>query len=168
MQTDDFPRFHAVMQGMAKLYERDLDRVLLDVYWLALGSWSLAQFEQAAGHLMATSRFMPRPADFTDLRRASRPTAGEAFARALKHAASSAYRSGPLGDAVIDAAVAALGGYGVIAMSDDEGVRFLERRFAEHYGAIAEVEAVRDALPSVAPRVGGPKSITDLLPRREP
>ena len=79
MNTDDFPRFRSVLAGMAKLYERELDGPLLDAYWLALGDWSLGDFEQASRRLMATSRFMPRPADYHELRKqAGAMTAGEA------------------------------------------------------------------------------------------
>lgn len=169
MRQADFQRFRAVMTGMAKVYEREIDGALLDAYWLALRDWSLADFEAAAAHLMRTSKFMPRPADFHELREAGRQTAAEAWLQALRHAASSAYRNGPLGDPLIDRAVAALGGYRVIAMCEDDKLGFLERRFAEHYEAIQDAEETRRALPGIGngealsaedrPRVEGPRKL---------
>jgi hypothetical protein len=150
MRQADYQRFKVAMTGMAKVYERELDVLLLDAYWLALRSWSLQEFEAAAGHLMSTSEFMPRPSAFNALRQAARPTAGEAWAKALHHAAKSGYRKGPLGDSFIDAVVCVLGGYKVIAMCEESRLHFLERRFCEHYEAKQDSEAVRDALPEIA------------------
>jgi len=146
----DFNRFKAVMVGMAKLYERELDGVLLDAYWISLRGWSLEEFEQAAAHLMGTEEFMPRPAAFNALRKAERSTTGEAWATAVEHARSSNYRSGLLGDPAVDGAVRALGGYVAIARCDEDRLHFLERRFAEHYEAIQDAEDTREAVPLLA------------------
>jgi hypothetical protein len=152
MQPADFQRFKSVMTGMAKVYERELDGVLLDAYWLTLRGWSLPEFEAAAAHLMSTSEFMPRPAAFHALRQAARPTPGEAWARVLRHVRTGAYRQGGLRDDTVESAVRALGGYRAIAMSHEERLPFLERRFSEHYATKADVEVIREALPQlVAP-----------------
>jgi hypothetical protein len=155
MEASEFSRFKSVMTGMAKVYERELDGMLLDAYWLVLKSWSLSEFEQAAGHLMGTSEFMPKPAQFMAIRKAGRPTSGEAWANALQHAASSAYRDGQLGDSVTDAAVRAIGGYVAIAMCDEDKTHFLERRFAEHFETIQDAGDVREAVPYIVNRSTG-------------
>jgi hypothetical protein len=180
MQQADFQRFRAVMTGMAKVYEREIDGALLDAYWLALRDWSLADFEAAAAHLMRTSKFMPRPADFHELREAGRPTAAEAWLKAVE-ASAGAISCGRVmtvrtcGDPLIDRAVRAIGGYGAIAMCDEDKLHFLERRFAEHYESIQDAEEVRAALPQLTGsdavshsstfRVTGPRSAKDILGR---
>ena len=147
MLVEDFQRFRAVIAGMGKLYEREVDTALLDAYWIALRDWPLEDFERAAGHLMRTSEFMPRPAAFTALRKAGGMTAGEAWAIALEHAKGS-YRAGPTVPQV-ERAVAAMGGWQVIARSNLDGLPFLERRFAEHFAEIESREDVREALPAI-------------------
>ncbi len=163
MDTPEFARFRDVMNGMAKLYEREIDAAVLDAYWLALRSWSISEFEQAAAHLMGSRQFMPRPFDFNELRKASRPTAGEAWARAVLHAASSAYRDGPLGEEPTDTCVRCLGGYVAIAMCDEDKLHYLERRFVEHYEAKQDADETREALPELTreerPRAVGLRSI---------
>lgn len=159
MQTNEFERFNAVMNGMAKLYEREIDQPLLDAYWLALRDWPLEQFEQAAGHLMAHNKFMPRPAEFNELRKASKQTAGEAWAKVLQFARTgythwtdggvTRTKAEPPDDPAIQRAVAAIGGYHAIAMSETSKTPFLERRFCENYDAMETAEEVRTALPSV-------------------
>lgn len=167
MQPAEFERFKAVMNGMSKVYEREIDGVLLDAYWLSLRSWSLRDFEQAAGHLMGNSKFMPRPADFTELRNAGRPTGGEAFAQALAHCASSSYRAGPHPDPIIDACVRACGGYLVIAMSEQDRLPFIERRFAEHFEHLQDAEDTREALPQITrrgpPQLSGPRHVSQVF-----
>jgi hypothetical protein len=162
VQQADFQRFHAVMHGMAKVYEREIDQLLLDAYWLALRDWTFPEFEQAAGQLMRSSRFMPRPADFNALRQAARPTVGEAWARVLAHA-SGGYRDGSGLDPVIDRAVKTLGGYRAIAMTQTDQLHWVEKRFAQHYGDMLEASETRAAL-GFDPDPDAPWS----LPRRAP
>lgn len=170
MEANDFSRFRAVIAGLARVYDRELDGTLLDAYWLALRAWPLEDVERAAAHLLTSSRFMPRPADFAALRRAGAMTAGEAWQAALVHARG-AYRAGPSVPPV-ERAVAALGGWQVIARASEDSLPFLERRFAEHFVEIEAREEVREALPAlVAPsstwrtRALGPARVGDVLAR---
>jgi hypothetical protein len=170
MQTDDRARFRAILVGIARVYDREVDSLLLDTYWLALRDWSIEDVERAAAHLLTSSRFMPRPADFAALRRAGAMTAGEAWQAALVHARG-AYRAGPSVPPV-ERAVAALGGWQVIARSSEDSLPFLERRFAEHFVEIEAREEVREALPAlVGPsstfrtRALGPARVGDSLAR---
>lgn len=168
MDLSDFERFNAVMNGMAKLFDREIDNMLLDAYWLALRDWPLADFEQAAGHLMATARFMPRPADFNELRKAAKPVPAEAWLTARKACKSAwtphGYRGGTSGDPLIDKAVQAIGGYAAIAMCDTDKLHFLERKFAEVYESLDSAEEVRQALPSLT---GGTFGLAALQKQRE-
>jgi hypothetical protein len=172
VQPTDFARFRAVIVGMGKMYEREIDGPLLDAYWLALRAWELSDFEEAAGQLMGTSEFMPRPAAFNELRKAGCPTSGEAWIRALENSRNAfvcgqVTRGPSCGDPLIDRAAHAIGGYGAIAMCDSSKLSFLEKRFAEHYEAISAAEDVREAVPQLTygnrGRLSGPTSIRNLL-----
>ncbi len=153
MRPEDFQRFNAVMNGMAKLYERDLDAPLLDAYWLALREWPLDAFENAAAHLMGKAKFMPRPSEFNELRKAQKPVAAEAWLKARWSCGTAytpnGYVGGTSGDPLIDKAVAVIGGYGAIAMCDESKLHFLERRFKEVYESIEDAQEVRQALPQL-------------------
>lgn len=164
MEQVDFPRFRAVMAGMAKLYEREIDGPLLDAYWLALRDWSLSDFEAAAGHLMATSEFMPRPAAFSALRRAAQPTAAEAWAkaRAACQWTVNGYIEKPGTDPLVALALRSIGGANALAMCDTDKLHFLERRFAQVYESLADSDATREALPQIAaPRAVGPRHVLE-------
>ena len=151
MHANDFERFRGVMAGMAKVYEREIDSTLLDAYWLALRDWPLADFEQAAGHLLGNSKFMPRPADFNDLRRASKPAAAEVWALARKSIQYTPHgyveKAGI--DPLISQALRVIGGPDALAMCPADKLTFLEKRFSEAYANLDTTTATRTALPSV-------------------
>ena len=168
MQPTDATAFRNTLTGMFRLYGQDPDALVLDAYWLALADWSLEEFQSGARHLMQTAKFMPRPADFAELRKAGRPTAGEAWAVALDAARGSNY---PTDNLAVERAVRAIGGWRVIAMSTDEGLPFLERRFAEHFETMQDAEDVRHAVPQIAlsgARLNGPAAVRALLERFSP
>lgn len=146
MKQDDFKRFNAVMNAMAKLYEKEIDEAVLDLYWITLRDWSLPDFESAAAHLMGKLVFMPRPSDFNALKRAGELTAGEAWEIALKKC--TCWHGGETPGGRIDRAAKAIGGYHAIAMADQQtALPHLERRFKEAYEELSDVEPVRQALP---------------------
>jgi hypothetical protein len=153
MVEADKTDFVKVVMGFAELKGKQLSLPALELYWAALSDWDLIQFKAAAAHLLKTCEFMPTPKDFEDLRKAGRATAGEAFAIAVAHAASSAYRRGVTGVDLIDRCVRMIGGYGAIAICDEDKLHFLERRFVEHYGALEDAEEVRHALPAISQRL---------------
>lgn len=151
MQPEDKPKFLAVLNGLAAVKPgAKLTAEALTLYWNSLSHWSIEDFAAAANQLARTSEFMPNPYHFEQLRKASQLTSGEAWAEVLDHARNG-YRDeeGP-SDPRIAAAVRAIGGYQAIAMSRTDQTPFLEKRFAEHYDAIAEREDIREAIPQLA------------------
>ncbi len=153
MDNQDRQRFSVVLTGMAKLYERQIDAALLEAYWLGLRDWSITDFEQVAGRLLATSKFMPRPADFNDARNAAtKPAAAEVWALARKSIKYTPYgyveKEGI--DPLISAALRVIGGPDALAMCPMDKLTFLEKRFSEAYANLDTTTATRTALPSVA------------------
>lgn len=152
MQSTDFERFHVLMLGMGELYGKEISGPLLDAYWVALRSWELPDFEAGCAHLMANATFMPRPAEFTALRKAGRETAGEVFAgirQYLKYTPNG-YTLQPDTPRVIESAIRAMGGPNAYAMCDEEKLPFLERRFCEHYEQISSHDETRNSVPQIA------------------
>lgn len=164
MKADDRALFLEVVIGFAELKGKQLSAPALELYWRAMQHWDLADFRAAAEQLVRSCEFMPTPKDFEDLRKASLPSAGEAWAEVLKIARSGDYQHGHRsGDPRIEAAVRAIGGYTAVAMSRTDQTPFLERRFAEHYDAISEREDIREAVPQIAgssrARISGPRHL---------
>lgn len=172
MTPADRKKFVEVVLGFAELKGKQLSAPALELYWRSLQHWQLSDFMAAAEHLIRTSEFMPMPKDFEDLRKACRPTAGEAWAKAVAacgscHSAQGYTNGGTCGDSFIDRVVRAIGGYKAIAMCDSEKLHFLERRFAEHFESIQDAEDVREEVPQLAftgrRALNGPRPARDLL-----
>jgi hypothetical protein len=161
---DDFEGFCEVVVGFAELKGKTLSSAAIKIYWRALRYWPLDEFQEAATHLLKNCEFMPTPKDFEDLRKASRPTPGEAWSCILECA-----RRGvaPLNlSSAAAGALRAIGGIKAVSMSPADKTHFLEKRFAEHFEQLQDVDDVRDALPFVEQertRLEGPQPIANLL-----
>lgn len=169
MQPSDREEFLRTLNGLAAIKPgAKLTHEALDMWWLALSAWSIDEFKRASAHLATASEFMPNPYHFTQLRKAGEITAGEAFqqarviVRSLNPREFASHRSG---DARLDAAIRACGGYEALAMCTTDNIGFFERRFAEHFESISDAEAVREALPQIAgtPRLTGPQPVRALI-----
>lgn len=163
MTPADRAAFGEVIAGLAELKGRVLSKPAIELFWRAMQDWPLDEFRAAAAHLVRTCPFMPSPADFDALRRAGRPTSGEAWLQAVRCAATSAYRHCETPGGVIDRAVAAIGGYSAIGMCDESKLHFLERRFAEHYESMSGADDTRAALPQVTSRASLPRPVAEIL-----
>ena len=148
MKSQDRKAFVEVVLGFAELKGKQLTAPALELYWRSLQHWELDDFKGAAEHLLRTCEFMPLPKDFEDLRKAGRPTAGEAWAE-IRAIARHSYTGEP-NDPIAARALRALGGMRAIAMCDSDKVHFLERRFVEHYEAMSDADDVRESVPAIA------------------
>jgi hypothetical protein len=169
MTPDDKPAFAKTLIGLSQVKPGGkLTEEGLEIYWLSLRGWSLEEFQAAAVHLADTIEFMPNPYHFNQLRKAGQPTSGEAFERArqiVRRLNPREYRGHQSGDARLDAAMRACGGYEALAMCTTENIGFFERRFAEHFESITDAESVRGALPDMTggKRLTGPQGASVAL-----
>lgn len=157
MQPNDKPKFLAVLNGLAAIKPgAKLTAEALTLYWNALAAWSIEDFSAAAAQLARTSEFMPNPYHFEMLRKASRLTAGEAWAdvRDIVRSGGTSHH-----DPLVNQAVRSLGGFRSLGMTNTDQMQFLERRFCEHYESIGDAEDVREALPQLA---GPPRFNADI------
>jgi hypothetical protein len=157
--------FSKILSGIAEIRGKPLSRDAMSMYWLALHDWDIDDFRGAAAHLVSNSQFMPTPYDFEQLRKAGEPTAGEAWQQvrqAIKHRHHTDQTSiSPK----IDKIVAIMGGWTVLGHTNTDEMHFREKRFAELWDEISDVENVRLALPAMAPAnaLEGPKRDVALL-----
>lgn len=147
----DEVEFVKILTAMAAMKKFDLTKPVIDLWWLTMSDWSIADFRQAAAHLLKTSKWMPGPNDFDDLRKAGEETAGEIFG-GLKQW----FRYTPNGYVLregtphaIAASIRAIGGPDAYMLGDVSKLPFLEKRFCQHYEQISGKEETRLALPGV-------------------
>lgn len=156
MQPSDRAEFLKVLNGLAAMKGKPLAVEALDLWWLSMQTWTLADFKSAAGHLVGSCQFMPTPYDFNQLKKAGEQTPGEAWAAALKLCLD--WRNVQPDSRILRAANA-VGGLRFIAHSNiEDDLPFVEKRFKEAYEELADVESVREALPGIAPRIESKRS----------
>lgn len=140
MQPSDRPEFVRVLNGLAAVKPgKGLTPEALDVWWLALRDWPLADFRAAAGHLARTVEFMPSPYHFAQLRKAGRPTSAEAW--------ELAWKGNPTNDYAIAKALAVAAGSERLGMIELTRLPWVEKRFREAYDELVDVVEHREALP---------------------
>jgi hypothetical protein len=177
MTLDDFDAFSSIVIGFAEIRGRMLSAAAIELFFRAMRDWSLEDFTKAAEHLLLNSDYFPGPKEFNDLRKAGRPLAGEAWTKVLQFARRDYRPSGAhLRDPGVEfdettrRAVASIGGFRAIAMSDPSSTPFLEKRFTDNYGSLQTIEEVRQEVPQIAQqpaarRVTGPSSAASVLKR---
>lgn len=148
MTPADKPEFLKRIIGLAAVKPgKPLTEEAYEIWWSSLEHWEFEDFKKAAAHLAICVEFMPSPYHFEQLRKAAKPTAGEAWAR-IREMARRSFEGTPE-DPIAARALQALGGLRTVAMCDSDKVHFLERRFAEHYEAMGDADTVRTALPEL-------------------
>ena len=141
----DRPEFMRVLNGLAAIKGKELTTEALSLWWQAMSQWSIDDFKAAASHLVGSCQFMPTPYDFEQLRKAGEPTASEAWAQVL---------SGELLTGRALRAAQLVGGqYAVRHANVEKDLPHLARRFREAFEELADVEEVREALPSITGHV---------------
>lgn len=132
-----------VLTGLATIKRVDLTPEALDLWCAALADWDLADFKAAASHLVRSCQWMPTPYDFEQLRRASEPTAGEAWDHVLSGA--------PLvpGSREYRAAQIVGGQWGIRHANIEKDIPFIAKRFREAYDELTDADVVRHALPQL-------------------
>lgn len=176
MTLEDYESFCAILLGLAEPRRIPLSSTTFELYWGALAEWSIEDFRAAANVLFKRCDWMPTPKDFEDLRRSATERADVEAWEIARRAARSAIALGRVredvtsGDALVDRAVATIGGYGAIALCESAWLHALERRFLEAYVEVRDVAEIRAALPQFSPggvlptrKAAAPSSVAELL-----
>lgn len=152
MRDADKPEFVAVLNGLAAVKPgAKLTPEALDLWWIALAGWSLAEFKAAAGHLALTVEFFPNPFHFEQLRRtAIEQTAGDAWAKVLETIRTMHPREGASIDAKTDRVVRNMGGYLHLACMTTDELQWRQKRFNELWAECGETEEAQAVLPHLA------------------
>lgn len=156
MTPDEKPEMARILTGLSQMFGHAMTAEQYELWWNVMREWELADFRAAASHLATTCRFMPRPADFHDLRKAAKPAVAEAWqmARNSIQYTPHGYIEKPGIDPLIAAALRVIGGANALAMCPTDKITFLEKRFSDAYANLDATTVTRAALPSVAaPRI---------------
>jgi hypothetical protein len=140
MQPTDRAAFVRILNGLVAIKPgaKALTPEALTIWWNSMQDWSIADFEQAAAHLVRHSKFMPSPYEFEELRRAGELTASEAWTLALSGAELQP------GCRAARAALIVGGQYAIRHANTERDLPHIERRFLDAYEQLADVDPARE------------------------
>lgn len=147
MTAEDKKRFYSVMVQTADMYGKKLTKEQLRLYFSALGALSILEFERAAASLLATSKFMPVPADFYEAAGKSMKPAAKSWKSqvelwwaAIIHTMGryGAGRSVSFDDTCVNDWIRTVGGWPYLCQKSYTDLGFAKRAFADYYIAAKE------------------------------
>lgn len=110
MEKTDRKEFDKIMVMIAEMFDKDLSKGLLDLYYHALKDLRLEDIKQATNTLLQTMTFFPKPVDFRNALGGNiEDRATQAWLKALK--AQNRYNSVCFDDPVIHSTIEAMGGW---------------------------------------------------------
>lgn len=163
MDDSNKREFAQILQGLGEIRGKPLSKAALSVYWLALQDWDIQEFRAVAKYLLSNSQFMPTPYDFQQARQVE-DTADEAWLEVLQAIRTRHHTSETSISPKIDHIVRMMGGYATLSMTNSEDIVWRQKRFAELWEEVSEVDDRRAALEHL-PSYNGPR-ITNAGPKR--
>ncbi len=156
MNSADRQEFFETVAAMGLMHGCKLDAPELRLWFeLFAQTWTLAEFREAAAYLLQTSRWMPKPAEFFELREGATPDPAKAWGTVIDHARGTWRQSRTCGDPIADSVVQTLGGWFALAMSTERDLAFRRREFVDTYRDFAERDQVVNALPDLRTNANG-------------
>lgn len=138
METNDMPAFAQIMAGLGELYGKPVSEALIELYWIALKRFDIANIRQAVNmHINNpdAGQFMLKPADIV------RYLEGNANTKALQawtkviHAMRQVghYDSVVFDDLLIHAVIYDMGGWVEFCKVTEKDLSFRAREFEKRY-----------------------------------
>lgn len=147
MTKDDKPRFLETIAGLAELHGRELSPAALKIWWGAMRHWDFDEFRRGANYLARANAFMPKPADFENLRRSSLNSSSDAWTLVLCHIS----RTIELSDPIILEAVERVGGFSTIGKTKEADLHWRRREFREIYHELVDQQIAKGTVPFALP-----------------
>jgi len=166
-------RFAAIMESLGVVYQQQMSKELLKMYWMALQDVHLDQLEQAAAAHVATSQWFPKPCDLRSANpEADAVRAWDSAIAAIHH--HGMYRHVDFEDQVVNATIRHLGGWPEFCSMDPKDESWIRKEFAKTYQALAKAGTSREQaapLPGISEanqvtRVNGEVESQQVLVRR--
>jgi len=135
----DENRSRELMTVLGEIHDRQITRLLLDVYWRILEPFPDEACIRAFHELVGRAKFFPKPAEFLALLEASRGDRATAawldVVAALKRYGN--YQSVRFADPVIHTVIEAMGGWASLGMMEEWARPWRQKEFERLYSLLA-------------------------------
>ena len=142
-------RFAEIIATLGAVFQREVEKPLVRIYWEVLSKYSDEQIEAACKAALSRCKFFPKPAEIEELIPSgvmSPPEAWGAVMEALEFGKESA-------DPQVNEAVRRVGGWGYLKEKTNDELQWISKRFVEHYNDLQDQNRLRIAQALPAPNV---------------
>jgi len=159
----NFKEFGLILAAMCEVYEKQLTKAGIRIYFEALAPLTLDEFRIAASKACQMCEYWPRPATILRIARGSSATlqgaekaqelitnqgAFDAWAVVLDRVRSGKWRDGEIGNQPIDHAVRLMGGWYRLGNMTETEITWREKEFVEKFKTKASIERLPAAQAS--------------------
>jgi len=137
VKNDDRPAFATIVLGAAEVYGQEITDSALELWWSVLESFTIEQISKATHLHLASSKFMPRPADLVTLIQGSATDRAQAAWHKVLGAIRShgSYRSIAFDDALVVPTVERIGGWIWLCEQTTKSLSYIGKDFTSVYEA---------------------------------
>ena len=142
-------RFAEIIATLGTVFQREVEKPLVRIYWEVLSKYSDEQIEAACKAALSRCKFFPKPAEIEELIPSgvmSPPAAWGAVMEALEFGRESA-------DPQVNEAVRRVGGWRYLREKTNDELQWISKRFVEHYNDLQDQNRLRIAQGLPAPKV---------------
>lgn len=136
----DYKRFCGMMNTLGEVFDKQMSKLLLEVYWKALAPFSDQEAEAAFSKAMVTCTFFPKPVELIEFISGSLSDrsllAWEKFTKAL--AEVGVYQSVQFDDPVIHSVVELMGGWIQAGQWPKDELKWRQKEFERAYTTLQQ------------------------------
>ena len=155
MTAADRPAFGQVLAALGETYRAPFSTSQAEIYWRSLADQDLDAIRRAAGELVKTSKWLPKPSEIRDEIRRARRADGIDTRGPMPRAIAPPPGSPAEAETVYVCDCAICGDLGLVSFTDDAGYR-IDRPCKCDRGAKWRITATRIASANAAPALPSP------------
>ena len=145
----DKEKFKGFMMTIGELFDKNLSKELLDIYWQILEPFNDEQCEKAFKKVLATVKFFPKPTDFLECLQEGAPhmLAWERAFKALKE--TGPYMTAQFTDKAINLTIELMGGWPEFCTMENDQIKWKQIEFEKIYKGVCDKGKFPDHLPGI-------------------
>lgn len=132
-------RFAEIMATLGSVFQREVDKPLVRIYWEVLSKHSDEQVNSACQIAITRCRHFPKPIDIEELIPSTAVSRFEAWGAVMFHLENNAACQDPM----INEAVRRLGGWTFLSEQTYDDLQYQSKRFMDHFEDIKERDTLR-------------------------
>lgn len=164
---EDYKRFCGMMNALGEVFDKQMSKLLLEMYWKALAPFTDREAEAAFSKAMVSCTFFPKPVELIEFISGSQSDrsllAWEKFTKAL--AEVGVYQSVQFDDPVIHSVVELMGGWIQAGQWPKDELKWRQKEFERAYTTLQQRKDHPKELPGLLALENSAKGFLGHVPK---